>query len=80
MNPKSINDIVKQVIDAMPEGVKKLPQDVKQNMHIAMLAVLNKLNVVTRAEFDAQQKVLAKTREKLEALEEELRRKCVDPE
>ena len=34
------------------------------------MAVLNKLDIVTREEFDTQQKVLLATRKKLEGLEE----------
>ena len=72
MNPKSINDVVKKVIDSLPEGVKKLPEDMKKNIQAAVAATLDKLDIVTREEFDAQQKVLQKTRQKLEQLEAEI--------
>ncbi len=78
MNPKSINDVVKRVIDALPEGVKHLPADMQKNVHDIVLTVLDKLDVVTREEFDAQQKVLQKTRAKLEKLEAEIERLSKD--
>ena len=60
------------MIDALPEGVKQLPDDFKKNVHAAVAAALDKLDVVTREEFDVQQKVLQKTRQKLEQLEAEV--------
>lgn len=74
MNPKSINDAVKKVIDGLPEGMKQLSADMQKNVHDIVLSVLDKLDVVTREEFDAQQKVLQKTRAKLEKLEGEIER------
>ena len=72
MDPKSINDVVKKVVDALPDGVKQLPEDMKQHVHTAVTAALDKLDVVTREEFDAQRKVLEKTRKKLDRLEAEI--------
>jgi hypothetical protein len=76
MDPKSINDVVKKVIDSLPEGVKALPDEMKKNVHAAVTAGLDKLDVVTREEFDAQQKVLEKTRKKLEKLEAQVDKLC----
>lgn len=72
MDPKSINDVVKKVIDSLPDGVKQLPEDLKKNIHEAIRSTLDKMDVVTREEFDTQRKVLERTRAKLEALEKEV--------
>ena len=72
MSLKSINDVVKKVMDSLPEGVKTLPEDLKKNIHTIMLSTLDKLDIVTREEFEAQQKVLQATRAKLDKLEKEL--------
>lgn len=69
MDPNSINDMVKKVIDALPDGVKTMPDEIKKNVQAAVTAGLDKLDVVTREEFEAQKKVLEKTRKKLEKLE-----------
>lgn len=51
----------------------KRPEDLSQNQLRSMLeAILRKLNLVTREEFDAQQAVLLRTRLKLEELEKEM--------
>jgi ubiquinone biosynthesis accessory factor UbiK len=46
--------------------------DIQKNLKSIVLAILSKLDLVTREEFDVQQKVLAATREKLEQLEQKL--------
>jgi BMFP domain-containing protein YqiC len=70
MNPKSINEIVRTLLDALPEGVKQLPEEAQQHLQAAIVATLNRLDVVTREEFEAQKKVLERTRQKLEQLEQ----------
>ena len=44
-------------------------KDVEKNLRAVLQSVFAKLDLVTREEFDVQQAVLLKTREKLEALE-----------
>ncbi len=43
-----------------------------REIHIAVQAVLARLDLVTREEFDAQTAVLRRTRQKLEQLEQQL--------
>ncbi len=47
--------------------------DLKKNVQDILARQLNKLDVVSRDEFDAQQAVLLRTREKLETLEATVR-------
>lgn len=44
----------------------------KRELHLALQAALARLDLVTREEFDAQAAVLARTRQKLEELEQKL--------
>lgn len=73
LDPKKISAIVQEVVDALPPGLKNLPQDVKQNFREALQSGLMKMNLVTREEFDAQKAVLERTREKLEKLEQKVK-------
>jgi BMFP domain-containing protein YqiC len=50
----------------LPDGDALLP---KRELHLALQAALARLDLVTREEFDAQQAVLQRTRQKLEQLE-----------
>ena len=52
------------------EVLAKSPaQDVEKNLRAAVRAAIGRLDLVTREEFDIQKQVLARTREKIEALE-----------
>jgi BMFP domain-containing protein YqiC len=69
-DPKQIDEMARDVLDKMPSGLKAMQADVEKNLHGALQAVFAKLDLVTREEFDVQSAVLARTREKLEALEQ----------
>ena len=69
LDPKLFDDLSKRVADSMPRGFQALQDDLQRNLKAALEATLGKMNLVTREEFDTQQAVLARTREKLEALE-----------
>ncbi|MEW5892640.1 MAG: accessory factor UbiK family protein [Pseudomonadota bacterium] len=60
---EEINAKVSEVIAASPA------KDVEKNLKATLTALLGKLDLVTREEFDVQAQVLARTREKLTALE-----------
>lgn len=68
-----IFDLPKQLFDEMTRsfnaGSPPLPTE---HFRAAIEAALKKCNVVTREEFDAQQAVLLRTREKVDALELQL--------
>jgi BMFP domain-containing protein YqiC len=66
LNPKLLDEIsarVSSLLAATPAG------DVEKHMRAVLASVFAKLDLVTREEFDVQREVLARTREKLEALE-----------
>jgi BMFP domain-containing protein YqiC len=48
--------------------------DLQRNMKALLIQQFAKLDLVTREEFDVQAKILARTREKIEALEARLAR------
>lgn len=72
LDPKNINEFVERVMKSMPEGVKNLPQDIRSNVQAVLHNGFTKLDLVSREEFDAQTKVLERTRQKLEALEKQV--------
>lgn len=69
-NPgEQFDTFFKQFTNALPQGMLQLHQDLEKNLRVALEAVLHRMNIVTREEFDVQSAVLARTRERLEALE-----------
>lgn len=67
-DPKILDDIARKLSEAMPAGVKSLQEDVDRNLRGALASALERLDLVTREEFEVQAAVLARTREKLDAM------------
>ena len=72
MTNESIENLAEKLAAAVPEGLRSIREDLEQNFRAVLRSSLNKLDLVTREEFEVQQAVLARTREKLEALEAKL--------
>jgi BMFP domain-containing protein YqiC len=66
LDTKTLDQIVQSLRSALPTN---LTDDVERNLRASLLAVFQRLDLVTREEFDVQSAVLARTRAKLEALE-----------
>jgi BMFP domain-containing protein YqiC len=69
LDPKLIDDLSRRVADNLPRGFQTLQDDLQRNLRASLEAALSRLNLVTREEFEIQQAVLQRTREKLKALE-----------
>ena len=72
LNAKKIEDIAKQVTDAIPPSLKDLANDFEDKTKSVLQRKLSQLDVVTREEFDVQTQVLIKTRTKIAELESRL--------
>jgi len=69
IDPKQIEETVLKLSQAIPNGLGEPPAAMKAQLKSILTASLEKMDVVTREEFDVQKAVLTKTRAKLEALE-----------
>jgi ubiquinone biosynthesis accessory factor UbiK len=66
-------NLAKEVAGKVSEILAFSPaKDVEKNLKASLAAWLSKLDLVTREEFDVQSQVLARTREKLQQLEDRL--------
>ena len=72
IEPKMLDDLARKLADAVPAGVRELQQDLEKNFHATLQAAFNKMELVTREEFEVQTALLARTREKLDALEKQV--------
>ena len=68
-----IEDLARRLLEGLPPGLRSFQTDVEQNFRAVLRANLAKLDLVARDEFDAQAKVLARTRARLEALEQRVK-------
>ena len=72
MTDDSVESLASKLAEAVPEGLRSMREDLESNFRAVLRSSLSKLDLVTREEFDVQEAVLAKTRDKLEALEARL--------
>lgn len=64
-----IEEIARRVLDALPNAAGGLDADFRRNLKAGLSGVLDRMDLVTREEFDAQLRVLHRSREKIDALE-----------
>ncbi len=67
-----LDDLVKKLSDGLPPSLLAFKTDLETNFRAVLQSGLAKMDLVTRQDFDVQAGVLARTREKLEALEARL--------
>ena len=72
INPNKIEEMARSIQAALPPGLKSVGEEVYKKVKQVLQAQLMKLDLVSREEFDVQTKVLLRTREKLQALEDKL--------
>lgn len=70
--PKQFEDIAKKLFSALPASMQNIEQDIQLKFKEILQSAFERLNIVTREEFDVQVKVLARTREKVDALHEQV--------
>ena len=66
LNQKILDEISSKIKELIAQSPAK---DVEKNLRAMLQSLFSKLDLVTREEFDVQQEVLVRTREKLSALE-----------
>ena len=69
LSQKIFDDISSKINETIAASPVK---DIEKNLRAMMGATFSRLDMVTREEFEVQQEVLVRTREKLEQLEQRL--------
>ena len=72
IDAKLLDDLSQRLAASVPAGLTALRADVERNARSLLEGGLSRLDLVTREEFDVQQAVLARTRQKLETLERQV--------
>jgi len=69
----TIDELARRLSGLVPPGLRETREDLQENFKAVLQSGLAKLDLVTREEFEVQRAVLLRTREKLEALEAQVR-------
>jgi BMFP domain-containing protein YqiC len=72
MDSFRIDEIARRLLERVPPALRSVQQDLESNFRAVLRERLSKLDLVSRDEFDAQARVLERTRARLEALEARL--------
>lgn len=69
-----IDRVVTEIRQRLPEDIGNLGTELERNLRAVLGEAIQRLDLISREEFDIQQQVLQRTRARLEALEKEVSR------
>jgi BMFP domain-containing protein YqiC len=69
---KLIDELSRKLTESLPPGFSRLKEETDEQFHLVLARAFERMNLVTREEFDAQSAVLSRTREKLEELQSQI--------
>ena len=67
---QTLDEITRKLAAALPAELQTARDELQTQFKSILEATFNRMDLVTREEFEIQKKVLARTREKLESLEQ----------
>ncbi len=73
MQARQLDQLAEKIEALLPPGLKQVKQDIDGKLKTLLQQQLAKMDFVSREEFDIQAKVLARTRQKVDELEQRLR-------
>lgn len=68
----NLDELARQLAQSVPQNLRILGEDLERNFRALLKSGLERMELVSREEFDVQRAVLERTREKLEAIEARL--------
>jgi BMFP domain-containing protein YqiC len=72
LNSTALDELARRLAESVPESLRTFGRDLEGNFKAVLQAQLSKLDLVNRQEFDVQAALLARTQEKLAALDKRL--------
>ena len=69
MEQQRFEDMIRRLLEGLPPSLQAARDDLKAHAERALRSGISRLDLVSREEFDAQSRVLARSRELIEALE-----------
>lgn len=74
IDPKAFDDLARKFTSLIPEPLGQAGEEVEKNFKAGLQGMLNKMDLVTREEYDVQVQLLEKSRQRLAELEERIAR------
>lgn len=74
MRPAFIDELLAKITTALPEDLQGLKDDTCKNIKVVLQSAFEKMELVTREDFEVQKKILARTQENIQQLTQEVQR------
>ncbi len=72
LDPKAIEEAVLKLKEALPNDVGEFKRLSEEKLKLALEGLLQRMDMVTREEYEVQTEVLRRTRERVEQLEQRI--------
>ena len=72
LDPKVLDELSQKLTGLLPDGLQSVQKDLEKSFKTVLQNSFSRMDLVTREEFDVQSAVLARTRQKLEQLEQQI--------
>lgn len=72
-DPKQFEDLAKKLYSSLPTSLQNFEKDIQHKFKEILQAAFARMDLVTREDFDVQVKVLSRTRQKVDALEKQIK-------
>ncbi len=72
IDTQSLDEIVRKISAAIPDDLKTAKQNLEKNVRVAAEGVFQRLDLVTREEFDVQAKMLSESQQRVKKLEQRI--------
>lgn len=69
LNPQRIDQLARKLTDLLPESAGQIHDEVEKNFKAGLQGVMQKMDLVSREEYEIQRDLLDRTRSKLQDLE-----------
>ena len=69
IDPKALDDLARKFSSMIPEPLGQAGEEMEKNFKAGLQGLLNKMDLVTREEYDVQVELLEKSRQRLVELE-----------
>lgn len=68
MKPAFIDDLLEKISHVLPKDLNGLKEDTQKNIRAVLQSVFEKMDLVTRDDFEVQKKILVRAQERIEQL------------
>ena len=69
IDSKRFDDLARRITESLPESVRHMQEDVQRQVRSSLQSGFERMDLVTREDFDIQVTLLERTRERLAELE-----------